>query len=150
MTQETAQRDKMQQRVRALARLGLVAGAIYVAPALTTFSGAQASGAIGYASDAVTVNECGACHAPYGPRFLPAYSWNKIMGDLGNHFGEDASLDEASRKHILAYMVGKNSIDIPIRITERTWFVRIHKKSVSQADRAAAGKMSNCQACHKK
>lgn len=42
------------------------------------------------ANDAVK-KECGACHMAFQPQFLPQRSWRLMMGDLANHFGEDAS-----------------------------------------------------------
>src|SRR5512135_1196331 len=37
-------------------------------------------------------SECGSCHTLYSPGLLPARSWQKIMGGLDKHFGDDASL----------------------------------------------------------
>ena len=34
--------------------------------------------------------ECGSCHFAYPPSFLPARSWEKIMKNLSDHFGENA------------------------------------------------------------
>jgi hypothetical protein len=34
------------------------------------------------------VKECGGCHFPYQPGLLSAVSWERIMGGLGDHFGE--------------------------------------------------------------
>ncbi len=58
--------------------------------------------------DEITKKECGACHMAYGPINLLGESWTILMSDLANHFGEDASLDEQTRKHIEAYLVGKS------------------------------------------
>src|SRR5512145_3377199 len=44
-------------------------------------------------SDPEWLEECGACHIAYPPRFLPAESWREIMIGLDDHFGSDASLD---------------------------------------------------------
>ena len=35
--------------------------------------------------------KCGACHQPYPPFMLPNSSWERIRGDLSNHFGENIS-----------------------------------------------------------
>jgi hypothetical protein len=65
--------------------------------------------------------ECGACHMAYQPQLLPAKSWRRLLGDLSNHFGTDASLDEAARQEILAYYVAQASrltgAQAPLRIT---------------------------------
>ena len=47
--------------------------------------------------------ECGSCHVAYPPRLLPTASWEALLGDLGNHFGSDASLDPATTAELLAY-----------------------------------------------
>ena len=41
------------------------------------------------------VQECGSCHVAFAPGLLPAASWQRLMADLGRHFGSDASLDAA-------------------------------------------------------
>ncbi len=107
--------------------------------------------------DELTKTECGACHMPFQPRFLPAISWTTMMSDLANHFGEDASLDEESRLKIQAYLVEnarkkefkkvKDGVQ-PLRITEIRWFVREHRGEVSKRAMEKAGTMSNCAACH--
>ena len=42
--------------------------------------------------------ECGSCHFPYQPGLLPAVSWERIMGGLEDHFGENAELDNGDLK----------------------------------------------------
>ena len=37
------------------------------------------------------------------PNLLPKKSWELIMGDLENHFGDDASLDEKTNQDIKLY-----------------------------------------------
>ena len=44
--------------------------------------------------------ECAACHLAYPPGLLPAASWQRLMGNLPQHFGTDASLDPATVKEI--------------------------------------------------
>ena len=41
------------------------------------------------------VQECGSCHVPYPPGLLPNESWQRLMANLPQHFGTDASLDAA-------------------------------------------------------
>ena len=100
--------------------------------------------------------ECGACHMAFQPAFLPAGSWKKMMAELDNHFGEDASLDAKMAKEIEDYLVnnaGRRSWrDIwgtpPQRITELRWFKKEHRGEVSPGARKKAGTMANCKACH--
>jgi len=101
-------------------------------------------------TDEITAKECGDCHMVYGPEALPQGSWRKIMGDLPNHFGEDASLDEPTRKHIENYLLsGASSGDGPLRITEQPWFAREHRGEVSRSSVQRAKSMANCSACHR-
>lgn len=120
--------------------------------------------------DEITRSECGDCHMVFPPNRLTMGGWKKIMADLGNHFGEDASLDDASAKHIEAYLVSKaiNARDTtpsrmmmkqwkkkglvdPIRITETPGWTRHHKtkkyRLMSEDVGYKAG--SNCIICHK-
>ncbi len=110
-------------------------------------------------------NECGACHMAFQPQMLPKRSWEKIMSELSDHFGEDASLEESSRKQILSYLQ-KNAADsgwwggkfmrgvkddmIPLRITQTPYWVREHNEEVSpQAWKDPKVKSrANCIACH--
>ncbi len=101
--------------------------------------------------------ECSACHMAYSPQFLPKESWQAIMGNLSDHFGEDASLDPKLTKKIEAYLTlnaakwRKVSNPPPLRITELRWFTREHgrwarNKAKSNPD---IGSLSNCQGCHR-
>ncbi len=115
-------------------------------------------------TDELTKAECSACHMAYQPGFLPARSWKTIMSTLDSHFGEDASLSEADRSAIEAYLVanaadagGRNSWmlrgvgenDYILRISEMPWWVREHRGEVSQRAWARAGSKANCTACHR-
>jgi mono/diheme cytochrome c family protein len=102
--------------------------------------------------------ECAACHMTYPPGLLPAASWQHLMGSLKQHYGTDASLDEASVREIsgwLQYNAGSNkrvSVAPPQdRITRSAWFLREHnEREVPPAvwKRASVGSPSNCAACH--
>lgn len=110
---------------------------------------------------AATQAECSACHMAYPPSLLPARSWTAIMGTLDAHFGENATLDAATRAEIEAYLVA-NAGDaggrsfravpagaVPLRITELAWFTREHAREVSPMMLETAGSLSNCTACHR-
>jgi hypothetical protein len=49
--------------------------------------------------------ECGSCHFPYQPGWLPERSWRRMMGSLASHFGENAVLSQANHDVVLAYLV---------------------------------------------
>jgi hypothetical protein len=113
------------------------------------------------------LQECGACHMVFPPQLLPTRSWDKIMGGLADHFGEDASLAEPVRADIAAYLVAHAAdapgteagdrflrrlepTDIPLRITETPFWVRAHGEIAADLFASADVKFrSNCIACHK-
>lgn len=104
--------------------------------------------------------ECGSCHVPYPAKLLPAASWQKLMGDLGNHFGTDATLgDAATTKLITDFLVANagsaqrisstKGAAVPLRITETRWFVREHDEVRADVwKRPSIKSAANCGACH--
>lgn len=110
-------------------------------------------------TDPLTLEECSACHIAYPAVFLPKASWNAILDDLGNHFGEDASLGEDAVAQIRAYLTGAapervrgvDNANPILRISELPWFR--HEHGQWALDHAAAdpdiGTISNCAACHR-
>lgn len=116
---------------------------------------------------AATLQECGACHMVFPPQLLPARSWEGIIRDLSDHFGEDASLAEPVRADIAAYLIAHAAdapgtedgdqflrrlepTDIPLRITETPFWVRTHDEIADDRFLSAEVKTrSNCIACHK-
>ncbi len=120
--------------------------------------------------DEITRTECGDCHMVFPPGRLTMNGWKKIMTTLSDHFGEDATIDAASAKHIEKYMVSKafdakgsvpskmkikqwkkKGIVDPIRITETPSWKSHHKtkkyKLMSKDVKYERG--SNCIVCHK-
>ena len=166
-------RPRKINRRKALALLGMAAAVAYVVPTLTSLNGANAAsggggfmgqifgggkprGMQGFGSggrgnfiinDPITAKECAECHQAYGAEALPQGSWRLIMGDLANHFGEDASLDEATRKHIENYLLTNSPAgDGPLRISETRWFVSEHRGEAKLGGKAKS--WSDCKACH--
>jgi cytochrome c peroxidase len=100
--------------------------------------------------------ECAACHIAYPAGMLPAASWKRLMNNLPNHFGTDASLDAASVQQISQWLqlYGGNykrvTTEAPQdRITKSAWFIRKHDEVSAQTWKLAAVKSpSNCMACH--
>ena len=122
-------------------------------------------------ADEVTRKECGDCHMVFPPSRLTGNAWKKIMATLGDHFGEDASLDAATAKHIEAYLVSK-SLDAkggirtemrlkawakkgvvdPLRITETPEWTRHHTQKANyrkMAEDVGYKRGANCIKCHK-
>ena len=55
-------------------------------------------------------NECSACHFAYQPGLLTSKSWDKVMTNLDNHFGTDASVLDEDYNLIYKYIM-KNSAE---------------------------------------
>ena len=117
-------------------------------------------------TDAIAHEECGSCHLAFAPSMLPANSWTKLMGDLKNHFGDDASVDTATAARIAHYLA-ENAADTggqrygqkllrgvslenpPLRITELPAWINKHRKiSTAEWKRKEVGTKANCVACH--
>lgn len=111
--------------------------------------------------------ECGSCHFPFQPGFLPAGSWEQIMSGLDDHFGENAELSDQDGQQILDYLTnnsaGKVNREIANkvmwsmrytpetdRITETAFFRHEHREIpprilVKKGEKIA---FSNCDSCH--
>jgi hypothetical protein len=101
--------------------------------------------------------ECGSCHLAFPPALLAADDWRKVMGRLDRHYGDNASLDEAVRQQIEAFLVrhagsarrlGATEGDPP-RLTGTRWFRREHDEVPAAVWKDPAVKSAaNCGACH--
>jgi mono/diheme cytochrome c family protein len=113
-------------------------------------------------TDPVVIKECGACHMVYQPGFLPASSWIKMVADLKNHFGENATLDPAVAKQIEEYLTAHAAKDGRgwetasgkplLRISETRWFKHEHGRRISSPKylkRHKAKSIAQCNACHR-
>ncbi|OHC78632.1 MAG: hypothetical protein A3G18_06490, partial [Rhodospirillales bacterium RIFCSPLOWO2_12_FULL_58_28] len=115
------------------------------------FGGGGSGGPVNIINDPVTAKECGECHEPYSGNNLPAGSWRKMMANLKDHFGEDASMEEGAGKHVENYLVSTagGGGDGPLRITETFWFKRKHGGGeISSRALSRVKTLSNCKACH--
>ena len=116
--------------------------------------------------DAAYVKECSACHIAYPAQYLPKRSWERVLGTLDKHFGENATLSPANLAPIKAYLnahaadsaMGNSRIlrDVPasatpIRITEMPFWTRAHAKQIASKafDNPKVKNAGNCTACHK-
>ena len=132
--------------------------------ALISLSVFTAEGRVPLIKDQLTKNECSACHFAYPASMLPEASWEKIMGGLENHFGEDASLDAQTTQHIAEYLVaqagdtevwsskfvvGLDNQKTPIRITQTQYWITQHPAiSKENLQSGLAGLKANCEVCH--
>jgi hypothetical protein len=112
-------------------------------------------------TDPVVKKECGACHMAYPAGLLPPKSWEIMMGDLANHFGENAALDDKTRDHVKAYMVGNahssgkwlrgvDAAQPPLRISDLPYFRKEHdeRKVGAMKERLGVKTWADCVACH--
>lgn len=100
--------------------------------------------------------ECASCHVAYPPGLLPAASWQRLMSNLPQHFGTDASLDAASVQQLTTWLTsqagtGRRAQSAPPedRITRSAWFIREHREVPTPTWKLPAVRSaSNCAACH--
>jgi hypothetical protein len=122
---------------------------------------------VGTNDSPVYEKECGSCHFPYQPGWLPERSWRKLLGSLSNHFGENAELKPEAREAVTTYLAtnaadhAKNARsreimkniapgDTPLSITRVLYVGGIHGGFL---DREFEGKpeaktLANCSLCH--
>jgi hypothetical protein len=111
--------------------------------------------------------ECGGCHFAYQPGWLPERSWRKLMGSLGQHFGENTELKAEVRDALLAYLVAGSADhrrsqrslevlaaitpgDTPTRISSVLYVGGIHGGFLDPAFRGKpeVKTLAQCPACH--
>ncbi|MDD5433790.1 MAG: cytochrome b/b6 domain-containing protein [Nitrospira sp.] len=111
--------------------------------------------------------ECtSSCHSAFYPSLLPARSWEKIMARLDNHYGDNVTLDENSRKDILNFLIASSAErattesskkmlysiradEVPERITDVAYWRHKHDDIAEDVfKRKTIMSKSNCIACH--
>lgn len=100
--------------------------------------------------------ECGGCHMAFQPALLTAPDWKRVMARLDRHYGDNASLDEKTRRELEDFLVRNAAVSgrmagegDPPRLTASAWFRREHRKVPQGLWRDARVKSaSNCTACH--
>lgn len=109
---------------------------------------------------------CGECHLAYYPTLLPARSWEKLIMDQSEHFGEDLGLDEATLNEVRKFMVtnaAENHLtesawkvshltppdETPVQVTETVYWKEKHMDIPKHywKHEKIIGK-GNCVACH--
>ena len=100
--------------------------------------------------------ECGGCHLPFPPALLTAADWRRVMARLDEHYGDNAGLDEKTRREIEDFLqrhaASRSELagaGAPPRLTQTAWFQRKHRKvplSVWRDPRVKSA--ANCAACH--
>lgn len=139
---------------------------LMLAALVATTTSALADGWVPPVTDPLVQKECGTCHMAFQPAFLPARSWNRMMDELSDHFGEDASLPADKAQAIRAYLTA-NAGDVvmtgrarkymkwvapagtPQKITENPDFERKHRFADKVWKDPKVVTKSNCPACHR-
>ena len=106
------------------------------------------------------VAECGSCHLPFPPALLAAGDWQRIMANLGKHYGDNATLDDQARQAITDFLIrnagsgyrteGANSASDGLpRLTATRWFRHKHDEVPNAVWKdKRVGSAANCGACH--
>ncbi len=146
----------------------VVLGLLATAFTLLVLGRAQAGGSHYFppVADPVVKEECGSCHIAFAPSMLPASSWKRMMGNLKDHFGDDATIDPALAAQITDYLVanaadtggrrysdkllrGVPATNAPLRITELPRWVREHREVPAwEWKHKDVRSKANCTACH--
>ena len=124
-----------------------------------------ALGLPGPITNAGYLKECGACHWAVHPSLLPRTSWERMMGSLTSHFGENADLDAKTTAEIAAFLSANaaetadtqaanrfRAVDAayPLRITATGFWVQKHREIAEAVFKSTAvGGRMNCPACHR-
>lgn len=118
-------------------------------------------------TDKKYIQECGSCHFAYQPGLLPARSWNKMMQNLADHFGDNAELPTETLNYLTAYLTknaaddspyrssqaiirGLKSHETPLQISATRYFHRQHHEIPNRLvqDNPQVKSLSRCDACH--
>ena len=111
--------------------------------------------------------ECASCHMAYPPMLLPARSWQKIMGTLDNHFGDNAALEKETVRILTGYLElhsadsgsskrGRKILrrldpdSTPLRISTLPYIQHEHDELPARlvSGNPQVKSLSNCVACH--
>jgi hypothetical protein len=103
--------------------------------------------------------ECGSCHLAFPPALLAAADWQRVMNNLDKHYGDNASLDESTRRTIETFLVrnagsgrrteGASPSGVLPRLTFTGWFRHKHDEvSPATWKDKRVGSAANCAACH--
>jgi len=95
---------------------------------------------------------CGSCHLAFPPNLLPASAWQKTLGSLDNHFGQNANLSSAAAAQLKGFLTawaGQPKPNSPLRITRTNWWLKTHDRiDWAVFERANVKSAANCRACH--
>lgn len=100
--------------------------------------------------------ECGSCHLAFPPALLTAADWRRVMAQLKEHYGTDATVSDKADRELSAFLAREaggaarlGDAGDPPRLTGTHWFRREHRKVGPEVWRDPRVKSAaNCAACH--
>jgi hypothetical protein len=115
---------------------------------------------------AIYHKECSQCHVAYPTQFLPTASWDAVMNNLADHFGDNAELGPQDTAAVKSFLE-KNNYDqsriksrygnrfdnkgTTLRLTKTRFFQAIHHeisdRYVTQNPKVKT--YARCEACHR-
>ncbi len=116
--------------------------------------------------DPVWRKVCGECHLAYHPSLMPARSWEKLMQQSSDHFGEDLALEPKQAAAIRDFLVANSAeqeateaawkinsneaaSQAPLRITGLRYWKWKHSRIIETVwQRPSVNNRGNCVACH--
>ena len=105
---------------------------------------------------------CGSCHFPYQPGLLPGISWEKMMNNLDEHFGQKVKMTDVETRTMRRYLLDNSAGHVndeisnqilqslkyypaPVRITQTPFFVDKHNQL---KNKVKLQNMGQCDLCH--
>ena len=105
---------------------------------------------------------CGSCHFPYQAGLMPGISWEKMMNNLDDHFGQPVKMTDVEIRSMRRYLLNNsaghvndeisNQIlkslkynPVPLRITKTLFFIDKHNQDHKKLNRK---NMGQCDSCH--
>ncbi len=118
------------------------------------------------AQSALWQGNCSECHMAYHPGLLPERSWQRLLEQQGDHFGEDLFLQPEAVAALRAYAVANSAEQVkreaswrtlrslafdesPLRITDTPYWKQVHRDiDKRQWMHPSVNGKYNCAACH--
>lgn len=109
---------------------------------------------------------CSECHIAYHPSLLPNRSWQRMLNEQSDHFGEDLFLapetiavlrrftaesaaDRVDREVSWRTLQSLNDGEAPLRITDTPYWKSVHREIAADVwKRPSVNGKFNCAACH--
>ena len=147
----------------AVAALGTAIAYIWTSGWTSSYAAARAQQKAAKPPPSRWTKECGGCHLAYSPALLPARSWERMMEEQAEHFGEDLSLSPNVSKALLAEALADRTStwaawklahsapqgESPQRITELRFWRRAHEELPPAAFKPPVSQgRHDCESCH--